>query len=88
MLNDLTRWSLGRGNPPVPSRWQATRLACGCPMEGSAGPTSIPLLNRTSTPTTRTDQQPKRQWKVGFAIAPTTPGTDTASTAASRADLL
>jgi hypothetical protein len=24
MLNDLTRWSLGRGNPPVPSRWQAT----------------------------------------------------------------
>jgi hypothetical protein len=24
MLTDQTRWSLGRGNPLVPSRWQAT----------------------------------------------------------------
>ncbi|GAA2108969.1 hypothetical protein GCM10009780_63100 [Actinomadura alba] len=25
MLDDSTRWSLPRGNPLVPSRWQATR---------------------------------------------------------------
>jgi hypothetical protein len=24
MLTDQTRWSLGHGNPLVPSRWQAT----------------------------------------------------------------
>ena len=24
MLTDQTRWSLGRGKPLVPSRWQAT----------------------------------------------------------------
>jgi hypothetical protein len=26
MLTDQTRWSLGRGKPLVPSRWQATGL--------------------------------------------------------------
>jgi hypothetical protein len=32
MLTDQTRWSLGRGNPLVPSRWQATscRRSCWC----------------------------------------------------------
>ena len=27
MLTDQTRWSLGRGKPLVPSRWQATYCA-------------------------------------------------------------
>jgi hypothetical protein len=26
MLTDQTRWSLGRGKPLVPSRWQATYM--------------------------------------------------------------
>jgi hypothetical protein len=34
MINHDQRWSLPRGNTPVPSRWQATPRGCHAPDDG------------------------------------------------------